>query len=133
VGVNVRVGSAVSLGRSVGVCVGKIIGVTVDGSVGKGDGLDVTSGVIAVGGEIKRLNPPQLMRRQVIADIPTSTLLVIASLHTPSIAKSELWQQGKLVLHRTILIFRRLLRLRLAMTCFTGDDSNPRECAGPRV
>ena len=78
-----RVGRAVSVGISVGVCVGKLIGVTVEGSVGKGDGdgLDVHSGVIAGGGETKRLNPPQLMRRQVSADTPKRTLLVIASLH----------------------------------------------------
>jgi UDP-3-O-[3-hydroxymyristoyl] glucosamine N-acyltransferase len=87
VGGNVRVGSAVSLGRRVSVCVGKIIGVTVDGSVGKGDGLNVHSGVTVGGGEIRRLNPPQLMRRQVSADTPTRTLPVIASLQ----AWTELW------------------------------------------
>jgi hypothetical protein len=72
VGVKVKAGVIVSVGRSVAVCVGKRMGVNVaDGDeVNDGSGLDVQVGVIVgVAGRI-RPNPPQLMRKRASAAIP---------------------------------------------------------------
>ena len=77
--VNVKVGSAVSVGRSVGVFVGNVIGVNVGYSVGTGGGLDVQAGVMAGEGELIRLNPPQLISQRVTADMQTKILLLIVS------------------------------------------------------
>jgi hypothetical protein len=77
--VNVKVGSAVSVGRSVGVFVGNVIGVNVGFSVGTESGLDVQVGVMAREGELIRLNPPQLISERVTADMQTKILLLIVS------------------------------------------------------
>ena len=78
VGVSVKVGIGVSDGARVEVSVGEGLRVKVDEGVGEGNGLGVHIDVAGgVGGEIK-LNPPQLIKDKVSADMPIRNLFVIA-------------------------------------------------------
>jgi hypothetical protein len=81
VGVKLRVGSAVSVGGRVGVCVGKTaegVGVTVAGGcegVSEGNG----PGIIVGGEVVIRLNPPHAMSERVRIEMQANKFLLIAN------------------------------------------------------
>ena len=75
----VSVGSGVSEGGVVGLCVGKKIGVMVGYGVSEGGGGDVEVGNSVGVGEMMRLNPPHPRIRRANAEMKTKNLLITDS------------------------------------------------------